>query len=143
MRRSTITEQQRAAALLLAAGQHEYREIAQMIGVHRNSIGNWLKNRQVQALVSEFQENIQHKLEDMSIEATRRKHDRLIVQAVDKLESMLTSKSTRRQLAAIKLLLTYGKLPGVTDEAQDEPQERQSLIRLDPELRSRLRVTQS
>jgi transposase-like protein len=144
MRRSTITEQQRAAALLLAAGQHEYKEIARMIGVHRNSIGNWLKNRQVQALVSEFQENIQHKLEDMSIEATRRKHDRLIVQAVEKLEKMLTSKSTRRQLEAIKFLMTYGPLP--EDSHHEQPQGSQgqlSSLRLDPQLQSRLRVTQS
>jgi hypothetical protein len=80
----------------------------------------------------------------MSIEATRRKHDGLIVQAVEKLEKMLTSRSTRRQLEAIKVLLTYGRLPGVSEETQDDLQgEQLSPLRLDPELRSRLRVTQS
>ena len=144
MRRTTITEQQRAAALLLAAGQHEYKEIARMIGVHRNSIGNWLKDERVQALISEFQENIQLKLEDMSIEAVHRKHGLLLTKAVQKLEQMLESKSPRRQLEAVRFLLAHGALDDVIHKKQDTLQgERPSLIRLDPQLHSRLRVTQS
>jgi len=75
MRRSTITEQQRAAALLLAAGQHEYKEIARMIGVHRNSISSWARDPRILELVEKLQGDIEGKLEDMSIEATRRKHN--------------------------------------------------------------------
>jgi len=122
MKRSTITEQQRAAALLLATGQHSYKEVATMLRVNRNSISSWARDPRILELVEKFQGDIEDKLESMSIEATRCKHDRLIVQAVDKLESMLTSKSTRRQLAAIKVLLTYGKLPAVSDETPDDPQ---------------------
>jgi len=110
MKRGSVTEKQRKCALLLAAGQHSYREIGQMIGAHYNSISSWARDAQIQDLVTKFQSGIENKLEQMSIEATRRKHDRLIVQAVEKLETMLTSKSTRRQLEAIKVLLTYGQL---------------------------------
>jgi len=59
------------------------------------------------------------------------------------LETMLTSKSTRRQLEAIKLLLTYGRLPGVTDATQDDAQDGQpSRIRLDPALRLQMKAKQ-
>ena len=141
MRRTVMTEKQRACALLLAAGQHSYREIGQMIDAHYNSISSWARDKRIQELIEKFQSDIEHKLEDMSIEATRRKHDRLIVQAVEKLEKMLTSKSTRRQLEAIKLLLTYGKFPAVSDEPQDDLQEeRPSRIRLDPEAQAWLKA---
>ena len=135
MKRGSVTEKQRKCALLLAAGQHSYREIGQMIGAHYNSISSWARDAQIQDLVTKFQSGIENKLEQMSIEATRRKHDRLIVQAVEKLETMLTSKSTRRQLEAIKVLLTYGQLPESSQGEQPQgPQEGQfSPLRLDPE----------
>jgi hypothetical protein len=118
--------------------------MAKMLRVNRNSISSWARDPRILELVERFQSDIEHKLEDMSIEATRRKHDQLIVQAVQKLEAMLTSKSTRRQLEAIKLLLAYGELHESSQYEQPQgPQEGQTRIRLSPELRPHLKVTQS
>ena len=140
MRRTTLTEKHKAVALLIALGQLTFLEIAKMVDVHRNSITNWLKDARVQVLVGEFQQGIQDKLEDMTIEAVHRKNTLLLTKAVEKLEQLLESKSQKRQLAVIKMLLEYGALPHVIQEKQDDPQkERPSLIRLDPKLRAHVR----
>ena len=140
MRRTTLSEKHKAVALLVALGQLTYQEIARQVGLHYNSITNYLKDERVQALVSEFQENIQSKLEDMTQESVYRKGGPLLVKAVDKLEEMLASKSQKRQLAVIKLLLEHGALPQVRHEIQDAPQgERPSRIQLDPKLRAHVR----
>jgi|SRR5882724_2625687 len=144
MRRTTLTEKHKAVALLIALGQLSFLEIAKMVDVHRNSVTNWLKDERVQVLVGEFQEHIQSKLEDMTIESVHRKNTLLLTKAVEKLEQLLESKSQKRQLAVIKMLLEYGALPQVRHEIQDAPhEERPSLIRLDPALRSRMKVKQS
>jgi len=144
MRRTTLSEKQRALALLVALGQFTYQEIARQIGIHHNSVTNWLKDERIQRLVSELQQGIQDKLEEGAITSVCHKNTLLLTKAVEKLEAMLESKSQRRQLQVIRLLLEYGALDDVIHKKQDEPQgERPSLIRLDPELRSRLRVTQS
>ncbi|SRR6266566_3412280 len=145
MRRTVLSEKQRAVALLVALGQLTYQEIARQVGLHYNSITNYLKDERVQALVSEFQQNIQHQLEDMTRESVYRKDGPLLVRAVDKLEEMLASKSQKRQLGVIKLLLEYGALPGIVqhDQPQGPQGKRPSRIRLDPKLQARLRVTES
>ena len=141
MRRTTLTEKQKAVALLVASGQHEYKAIAQMVGCHFNSVTNWLRDERVQALVTTFQENIQDKLENMALESTHRKNSPLLIKAAEQLEKLLESKSPQRQMEAIKFLLN-GSI--THHEKQDGPQgEQLSPLRLDPELRSRLRVTRS
>jgi len=145
MRRTTLSEKHKALAVLVALGQFTYKEIARQIGIHHNSVTNWLKDARVQVLVDELQQGIQDKLESISIEAVHRKNTLLLTKAVEKLEQLLESKSQKRQLAVIKLLLEYGALDGVPPQEQPQPPqgERPSLIRLDPALRSRLRVTES
>jgi transposase len=144
MRRSTLSEQQRAFATLAALGQFQHKEIARMLNVHRNSVTNWLRDERIQALVNEFQQGMQDKMEGMALESVQRKNGLLLGKAIETLERMLTSKSQRKQLAVIRLLLEYGVLDDVIHKKQDDHQgEQLSHIRLDPELRSRLRVTQS
>jgi transposase-like protein len=144
MRRTTLNEKQRALALLVALGQFTYQEIARQIGIHHNSVTNWLKDERIQALVNEIQHDIQDKMEGMALESVQRKNTFLLSKAIETLERMLTSKSQKKQLAVIRLLLEYGVLDEVIHKKQDEPQGEQiSPLRLDPELRSRLRVTQS
>jgi transposase-like protein len=144
MRRTTLNEKQRALALLVALGQFTYQEIARQLGIHHNSVTNWLKDARIQALVGEFQRDMQDKIEVMALEAVTRKNTFLLSKAIETLERMLTSKSQRKQLAVIRLLLEYGVLDDVIQKKQDDPQgERPSPIRLDPQLRSRLRVKQS
>jgi Sigma-70, region 4. len=141
MRRKTLNEKQRALALLVALGQFTYQEIARQIGIHHNSVTNWLKDARIQALVSEFQRDMQDKLEGMALESVQRKNGLLLGKAIETLERMLTSKSQRKQLAVIRLLLEYGVLDEVIHKKQGDAQgEQPSPIRLDLELRSRLRV---
>ena len=80
----------------------------------------------------------------MAVESTYRDNQPLLVKAVDKLEAMLESKSQKRQMQAIKLLLNLHDIeiperpaPGHTT------QERPSLIRLDPALQGKMKVKQS
>jgi hypothetical protein len=54
VRRATVSEKQRAVALLVALGQFNYRQIAQQAQCHYNSITAWMKNAQVLALVLRF-----------------------------------------------------------------------------------------
>jgi hypothetical protein len=54
----------------------------------------------------------------MTIESVHRKNTLLLTKAVDKLEQMLGSKSQKRQLAVIKMLLDYGALPHVRHAAR-------------------------
>jgi hypothetical protein len=144
MRRTTLNEQQKAAALLIGLGQFDYRHIAKQVGVHRNSIGNWLRDERFQRLVAKFQNDIERKFADMTVEAVHRKHGLLFTKAVEKLEAMLESKSQKRQMQVIKFLLESGALDDVIRKKQGDQQGEQfSPLRLDPELRSRLRVTQS
>jgi transposase-like protein len=144
MRRTTLNEKQRALALLVALGQFTYQEIARQIGIHHNSVTNWLKDARIQALVSEFQRDMQDKLEGMALESVQRKNGLLLGKAIETLETMLTSKSQRKQLAVIRLLLEYGVLDEVIHKKQGDAQgEQPSPIRLDPKLRTHLKVTQS
>lgn len=108
--------------------------------MHRNSITNWLRDACVQKLVSEFQENIQHKREDMTMASVHRTQSPLLQKAVEKLEAMLESKSPQRQMDAIAFLLNGSVAP---QEKQDTSHGAPSLIRLEPALRSLLRVKQS
>jgi transposase-like protein len=144
MRRTTLNEKQRALALLVALGQFTYQEIARQIGIHHNSVTNWLKDARIQALVNELQQGIQEKLEEGAIKSVCHRNTLLLGKAIQKLEEMLTSKSQRKQLAVIRLLLEYGVLDDVIHKKQNDFQREEfSPLRLDPELRSRLRVTQS
>jgi hypothetical protein len=141
MRRTTLSEKHKAVALLVALGQLTYQEIAKQAGIHHNSVTNWLKDERVQALVREFQQDIQDKLATMAVESTHRKNGPLIMKAVDKLEQMLEAKSPQRQLDAIQFLLGG---PLAHQDAQKRPQgEQPSLIRLRPEVRSSLKSKES
>ncbi len=140
MRRTTLTEKHKAVAVLIALGQLSFLEIAKMVDVHRNSVTNWLKDERVQVLVDELQQGIQDKLENMTIESVHRKNTLLLTKAVEKLEQLLESKSQKRQLGVIRLLLEHGALPHVIQEKQADPQgERPSRIQLDPKLRAHVR----
>src|SRR5207245_8911050 len=89
-------------------------------------------------------QGIQEMLEEGAIASVCHRNTLLLTKAVEKLEAMLQSKSQRRQLAVIKLLLEYGALPGVSDARQEDPQEgRPSRIRLDPQLQVRMKEQQS
>jgi hypothetical protein len=126
-------------ALLVAIGELSYQEIARQVQCHYNSITAWVRNPQVLALVAEFQQGIQDKIEAQTLEAVQRKNDLLLPKALEQLEKMLSSRSQKKQLQVIKFLLSYGKLPGGED-SQDPAQEGQSRIRLSPEARAWLKV---
>jgi len=136
VRRGVLSEKQKAVALLLALGQLTFREIVRQVECHYNSITNWTKNAQVQALVSEFQKGIEAKMEDMALESIRRKNDLLLPKALQKLEDMLSSRSQRKQLQVIKFLLEHGAVPN----GEGEPQESQSPLRLSPEAQAWLKA---
>jgi hypothetical protein len=111
-----------------------------MLGVHRNSLVNWLKDPRIQALVHEVQARIQDRLEEGAMASVGYENAALVGKAVERLEQMLQSKSPKRQVAAIKLLLEYGPLPSGSDEPQEAPQESQSPLRLSPEAQAWLKV---
>jgi AcrR family transcriptional regulator len=134
MRRSTLTEQQKCVALLVAIGQHTYKQIAQMARCHFNSITRWVnKDERFQALVQYFQENIAQKLETLALESTYQDNSPLMKQAVHTLESFLHSGSSQKQMAAIHFLL--GGALQHQPERQERPQpERSSLVRLQEDI---------
>jgi hypothetical protein len=146
MKRSVLSEQQRAAATLLGLGQYPHRTIARMLGVHRNSLVNWLKDPRIQALVQEVQARLQDRLEEGAMASVGYKNTALVGKAIERLEQMLQSKSPKRQMTAIKLLLEYGALPGSSDESQEKPQEsreQETFIRIDPVVYNRVQAKQS
>ncbi|GEM_PF-6368475 len=129
MRRSTLNERQKCVALLIATGQYTYQEIAKQAGIHFNSITRWVKkDERFQALVTQFQEDIAQKLEDMALESMFRKNSPLIQKATSKLNEMLEGKSQRKQMDAIQFLLNG---PTPHQDTQKTRQERPSLIRLE------------
>jgi hypothetical protein len=139
-----LSEQQRAFATLVGLGQYQHKQIAQMLNIHRNSVRNWLRDERIQTLVYEVQESMQNKLESMALESVSRKNALLLGKATRKLEEMLEGRSEKKQLAALRLLLEYGALDDVIHKKQDDPHgEQPSPIRLDPQLRAHMKVTQS
>ena len=137
MRRSTLSERQKAVALLVALGQMSYIEIARMVRVNRNTVTNLLKDAQVQALVEKYQADIERKLLDMALESTHRDNGALMEKAVEKLSAMLDGKSSKQRMEAIRFLL-HGALPD--QKPQEKPQEESSYpLRLPQEIRALLR----
>jgi AcrR family transcriptional regulator len=144
VKRSTLTEQQKCVALLVATGQHTYQRIAQMAHCHFNTVTRWVnKDERFQALVQRFQENIAQKLQDLAVESTFRDNSSLMQQAVQTLEAFLHSGSSKKQMQAIDFLLG-GALQHQPERAQERPQpERLSLIRLTDEIMVRHGFKQS
>ena len=140
MRRSILTQKQTMAALLLALGELSYREIARQVQCHYNSITAWVRNPQVLTLVAELQKGIQDRMEAQALVAVQRKNDLLLPKALAELERMLSSRSQKKQLAVIRFLLSYGRVPGC-DESQAGLQEGQpSPLRLSDEARAWLKA---
>jgi hypothetical protein len=140
MRRSVLSERQRAFATLIGLGQYQHKQIAQMLNIHRNSVRNWLRDERIQTLVSEVQERVQAKLESLAIESTVRGNSPLMHKATEKLHAMLDGRSVKRQLMAIDFLLN-GSMP--SQEQQQESREHETFIRIDPVVYNRLQAKQS
>jgi ribosomal protein S13 len=140
MRRSVLSEQQRAFATLIGLGQYQHKEIAQMLNIRRNSIRNWLRDERIQSLVSEVQERVQQKLESLAIESTVRGNTRLMQKATQKLHAMLDGRSVKRQLMAIDFLLN-GAMP--SQEQLEDQREHETCIRIDPVVYNRVQAKQS
>jgi DNA-binding CsgD family transcriptional regulator len=140
VRRATLSEKQKAVALLVALGQLTYREIARQVGIHYNSVTDWLKNAQVLALVHKFEADFERKIEDQALESIRRKNDLLLPKALEQLEKMLSSRSQRKQLQAIQFLMEHGAVPDGEEESQYPPQDSQSPLQLSPEAQAWLKT---
>jgi hypothetical protein len=144
MRRSTLSERQKAVALLVALGQFSYRQIAKKVGINRNSITLWVKDQRIQDLITKFQADIERKFLDMALESTHQDNSPLMQKAADKLSEMLDSKSQKRQLGVIKFLLESGMLDEVLQQRERErrQQESSSPLRLSDDLRMQMKAKQ-
>jgi DNA-binding CsgD family transcriptional regulator len=140
LRRSSLTEKQKSVALLIALGELTYIEIARLLDINRNTVTNLTKNAQVQALVTEFQQGIQDKMESQTLRSIQHKNALLLPKALEKLEAMLDSRSQKKQMQVIKFLLSYGARPGGSDAPLDPVQEGQSHLQLSPEARAWLKA---
>jgi len=140
MRRSSLTEKQKAVALLIALGELTYIEIARLLNINRNTPTNLMKNEQVQALVAEFQQGMQDKMESQTLEFIQHKNALLLPKALQKLEAMLDSRSQKKQMQVVRFLLSYGARPGGSEAPLGPVQESQSPLRLSPEAQAWLKA---